>query len=114
MVALLMALLLPGCQDEQACENMCASARALYGECLSDWGVQWSAAGYEDGGDFEESCLTWAWEMKHLERDARRRGVAQRGDVDRQCAQRDARLSQQDAACDEITGIDWSRTPWDD
>jgi hypothetical protein len=109
-VALL--ILMMGCSRPDPCVQMCASAEDLYGGCLDDWDVGWTAAGYADGDDFVDTCETWSWEMRHLERDARRRGVAERGALDQTCTARDARFSADDATCDDFTDVDWSQTPW--
>jgi hypothetical protein len=100
------------CDREDPCEAMCATARHLYGSCLAEWDVDWTSAGYEDGDDFEASCLTWSWQMRRLEREARGRGEAEIGDVDQVCEARTACLSDSAATCDTFTNIDWDDTPW--
>jgi len=103
-----------GCGDPDPCTPMCAAATDLYGRCLDDWGVGWSAAGYDNAGDFRDACETWAWEMQHLEREARRRDPAVKGQVDATCRTRRDRFSDPDATCEDFTEIDWSRSPWSD
>ncbi len=96
-----------------ACTDMCGSAAALYGGCLEDWGVDWSAAGYEDEDQFLASCATWIWEMSLLEADALERGeIEQEGWLGPVCAERHAAFSAEDATCEAYTGVDWNDTPW--
>ncbi|MEC7947359.1 MAG: hypothetical protein VX265_07295 [Myxococcota bacterium] len=98
-----------------ACVAMCEAAAALYGDCLTDWGADWSAAGYADEEDFLGACETWGWEMSLLEADAVDRGTeAARGSVARTCRSRRAAFADPDASCDAYTGTDWNARPWDD
>lgn len=96
-----------------ACDQMCAAAAGLYGGCLSDWGVDWTAAGYRDEDDFLRSCETWGWEMNLLQADA----IAQEtwsdaGWLADTCATRRDALSAEDAACSAFTDIEWNNVPW--
>ncbi len=111
---MLLLLSIVACGEPAAdpCEPMCSSAAALYGGCLEGWGLDWTAAGYEDEEDFLGSCATWAWELRVLEEAAIERGeLAAGGHVDAVCEER-AELFQ-DGVCSDYTDIDWSQPPWD-
>ena len=116
--ALALALLLSGCGTPPAavpasCARMCTSAAALYGGCLSDWGADWSAAGFADEDGFVGSCETWGWEMSILEADAVERGaLGEAGWLAETCAAREAAFSAEDAACSAYTDIEWDNVPW--
>lgn len=105
----LLAIALVGCgrRADDPCEAMCAAAADLYGGCLDDWGVGWTAAGYADEYDFIDACETWAWQMRRLEDRAGHNGA-----TDAACARRTARFEAPDATCDDYTSIDWSSPPW--
>lgn len=108
-------LLLLACapQTPPACEAMCASAAALYGGCLADWGADWSAAGYDDEADFLDACATWGWELAVLEQDAVKRGALEAtGPAADLCALRDDAFSADDATCATYTETDWGALPW--
>jgi hypothetical protein len=96
------------------CAQMCAQAAAVQCGCLETWDGEWSDLGYTDQEDFYESCQTWAWEMRILERDAVQRGeIDEAGQVDAVCEERTAQLSTSGFSCKEWRGMDWSVTPWD-
>ncbi len=100
-------LLLACAADPDPCTPMCEGAAALYGGCLTDWGADWSAAGYTDEAGFLDACTTWAFQMRALEADAGRTG-----DVDAECTAREARFTAEDATCEDYTGLDWNSPPW--
>lgn len=103
-------LLLLGCAEPaDPCTAMCAGAAELYGGCLSEWGADWSAAGYADEPDFLDACATWAWELRELEADAGRTG-----EVDAECARREEAFTAEAATCDAYTSLDWNTPPWED
>jgi len=108
-----MLALLVACAVEAppACEGMCSAAADLYGGCLEDWGVDWTAAGYEDDDAFLHSCATWAWEMQVLEDDAVDRGEAQGGEIAGLCQDRRDALQAEDATCETYTAMEWE-APW--
>ena len=104
-------LLLPlvGCMDEEGpdpCADMCVAAEQLYGGCLTDWGLDWTAAGYEDGDDFLDACDTWAWELRLLEEAA-----GESGTVDDACVEREALFIE--GPCEAFTDTPWSDFPWE-
>jgi hypothetical protein len=109
-------LWLVGCQQAEspaACDQMCASAAALYGGCLEDWGVDWSAAGYDGEDGFSGSCETWGWEMSLLQEDAIARGVwEESGWLSSVCTERRDALSDEEATCAAYTDIEWNDIPW--
>ena len=109
------AILLAGCgeQDPDPCVEMCQAAADLYGGCLEGWGLDWTAAGYDDEADYLGSCETWGWEMRALEAQAIRDGDAEAGAVDGICVERTALLSAEDAECSAYTDIDWNTAPWE-
>ena len=107
---LLLAALLLACEPQPpaVCDEMCAAAAGLYGACLEDWGLDWSAAGYEDEDDYLESCRTWAWEMALLQQDALERGVEEaEGWLGTTCALRLRAFRSEDASCETYTSLDW-------
>ena len=90
------------------CAQMCGSAEALYGTCLSDWGLGWDAAGYADGQDFVASCETWVWELAVLEEEAVRQGDAgAAGRTQDFCQERFDQLSADEATCAAYTEQEW-------
>jgi len=89
------------------CAAMCDGAASLYGGCLGEWGADWPAAGYADEADFLDACATWAFQMRALEVDAGRTG-----DVDAECAAREATFAADDATCEDYTTLDWNSPPW--
>ena len=95
------------------CTEMCAAASALYGTCLSDQGLDWSAAGYDDEAAFLDSCETWAWEQGLVLDDALAAGATEDSDwlVDT-CAQRAVAFEDADATCETYTSVDWSEVGW--
>jgi len=90
---------------DDPCDDMCAAAATTYGTCLEDWGLDWSAAGYEDDADFREVCETWAWEMRILEKETDADGW-----TDATCAARAELLG----TCEDYIGIDWNAGPGDE
>jgi hypothetical protein len=110
----LLPLLLLGCADApDACDAMCDAGAALYGGCLEDWGVAWSAAGYADEEDWRAACDAWTWEMALLEQDAVARGRARGGELLALCAEREALWIDDGATCTDYTSVDWSEVPWE-
>lgn len=105
-----MALLaLLGCAEPDppaVCAQMCDAAEALYGACLTDWGADWSTAGYDDAEDFRTSCETWGWEMALLEQDADKDGW-----LEATCTTRRDAMAADDAPCSAYTDIDWGASP---
>ena len=91
-----------GCTTSDPCDPMCATVADAYGACLVDWGLDWTAAGYQDASDFEDACATWAWEQRQLARDAGR-PVAE---VDQACETRAAQVEEGD--CSTISSLDWN------
>jgi hypothetical protein len=97
-----------------SCDAMCDAAAALYGGCLADWGLDWTAAGYDDEAAFENSCQTWGWQMTILQDAALEDGLhSEPGWLASTCTEREAAMSAEDAPCSAFTGIDWSDVPWD-
>ena len=111
-----MLLLLLACSTPEpppACARMCDAAAALYGGCLTDWGADWSAAGYADEAEFLGSCETWGWEMTLLQADAIKQGTwSDPSWVADTCSARASALSAEDAACTAYTDIEWNNVPW--
>jgi len=109
---LLPILLALGCQsdDKDPCAAMCAAATRLYGACLADWGLDWTATGRDNGADFFHDCETWAWELRQIEADPRSDGAP--GDVDRACRQREAIFDAPDASCEDFDDGSWDNPPW--
>lgn len=106
-----------GCEPEPempaSCEAMCLSAAALYGGCLTDWGVDWTAAGFEDEDAFLGSCQTWGWQMSILQDAALEEGSHDDpGWLAATCEEREAAMSAEDAACSVYTDIEWNDAPW--
>lgn len=106
-----------GCEPEPempaTCETMCLSAAALYGGCLTDWGVDWAAAGFADEAAFLNSCETWGWQMSLLQDAALAEGTHEdAGWLAATCEEREAAMSAEDAACSVYTGIEWNDAPW--
>jgi len=108
--------LLIGCDEQEApasCERMCVSAAALYGGCLTDWGVDWSAAGFVDEDAFLNSCRTWGWQMSLLQEAALEDGTLDDpGWLAATCTEREVAMSAEDAACSVYTDIEWNNAPW--
>ncbi len=95
------------------CEQMCDAAAALYGACLSDLGLDWSAAGYANQAGFLDSCQTWAWEQALVHDDALASGATEdEAWLLDTCAQRTAAFEDADATCVTYTSIDWSEVGW--
>jgi hypothetical protein len=103
-------LLLSCARPPDPCDSMCAAAGELLSACVEDWELDWPAVGYDSEADFRDRCQTWAWEARLLERDARRRGEAERGAVDALCEQREdsLRAAIEEPTCEAWTDIDWS------
>jgi hypothetical protein len=102
----LLLILLACAAEPDPCPEMCRAGAALYGGCLEGWGLDWSAAGYEDEEDFLEVCETWSWEMRLLEEAA---GAA--GSVDATCEQRADLFN--GGECEDFTGVDWGAFTWE-
>lgn len=109
----LFALLLLACDGAaDPCPAMCQAAAPLVLTCLEAEGLDWGAAGYADEGAFLESCETWAWQARLLERDA-----GEEGAVDATC---EARAASFEAAltdpaapdCAAWTEVRWEEMPW--
>ncbi|MDP6933117.1 MAG: hypothetical protein QGG40_09380 [Myxococcota bacterium] len=79
------------------CSQMCETAADLYGSCLEEWSLDWSAAGFQDEQDYLQVCDTWAWEQRLLADDPSR--------VDQVCEERDSVF--QHGSCSEYTSTDW-------
>ena len=109
MVRVLPALaLLAACSPAvDPCAPMCDAVVDAQGACLADWGVGWDAVGYTDAEERRNACDTWAWELRHLERDADERGA-----TDLVCEERTEALEAD--GCAAYTAIDWNALPWDD
>ncbi|MCO4748018.1 MAG: hypothetical protein KC912_24710 [Proteobacteria bacterium] len=84
-----------------SCDAMCVEAADLYGGCLDDWGLDWTAAGYDDERAFLGSCETWAWEADLVTRD-------QPDWLETTCDARSASFASPDATCDDYTSVDWN------
>ena len=112
---MLLALLI-SCQTTTApasCDRMCDAAVALYGGCLTDWGVDWTAAGFEDEDAFRNSCATWGWQMSLLQAQAIEEGThSDPGWLSATCTEREEAMSAEDAACSVYTDIEWNNAPW--
>lgn len=114
---MLLFLIVLGCQTSTVppvCEQMCAAAASLYGGCLEDWGVDWTAAGYDDEDAFLDACATWSWEMSLLSAYAADEELpgASEDWLGETCATRQDALSADDAACSAYTDIEWNDVPW--
>ena len=83
-------------------------ATSAYASCLVEWGVDWEASGHEDADDFQDSCETWAVEMRILAP-----GAEERDQVDATCATRANTLDVEDGACAAWSEIDWEAPPWE-
>lgn len=109
----LLALLLLSCAAEaDPCPAMCEAAAPLVQACLEAEGLDWGAAGYADEAAFLESCETWAWQARLLERDA-----GQEGAVDATCQARaedfTAAMADPEAPdCAAWTAVTWEEMPW--
>lgn len=101
ILSVLLPIVLVGCKTvpevSGTCSDMCEDATRLYGGCLESWGLDWTAAGHEDGASHQESCEVWSWEQSLIF------GASK---VDALCDQRGALLH--DGACTDYTDIDWS------
>ena len=93
---------------------MCEHAESLYGACLTEWGLDWSAAGYTGAADFAAACETWSWEARLLERDAIRADRAEAGALAAACEVRGALYGDSETTCDDWVAEPWSALPWDD
>jgi len=67
VLSVLLPIVWVGCKTvpevSGTCRDMCEDATRLYGECLESLGLNWTAAGHEDGGSHQESCEVWSWEQ---------------------------------------------------
>ncbi len=92
---------------------MCSAATRVYGGCLTHWGAEWADAGFVDEKDYFHSCETWAWEMRMLEKDAKRKGhIDSTGHVDDACLDSEDALLSDDMRCADWSAIDWGVVPW--
>ena len=102
--AVIACLGITGCADapsaSEPCRQMCAAATTLYGDCLDEWGLDWSSAGFGDASGHQESCEVWAWQT------AEAHGT---DTIDAICDERRALLH--NGACDDYASIDWNNTP---
>jgi hypothetical protein len=106
-------LILMGCSTADPCAKMCSSATRVYGACLETWDASWTAAGYADARDYFHACETWAWELRLLEREAKRDGeIDALGQVEAVCELREAALMEPNSQCDTWSDIDWETLPW--
>lgn len=109
-------LALAGCDEPEApasCARMCAAASTLYGGCLTDWGVDWDAAGFDDEDAFLNSCSTWGWQMSLLQDAALEDGTLDDpGWLEATCTEREVAMSAEDASCSAYTDIEWNNAPW--
>ncbi len=96
-----MILLLLACARPLPCASFCQRAEALLLDCAEEQGLDIEAMGFSTVEDFRESCATWAWEARRLEREA---GAAQA-----RCEAWEAELVDIDEgqACATWAGIDW-------
>ena len=93
-----------GCADvpttSTPCTRMCTAATELYGDCLSDWGLDWSSAGFADAAGHQESCEVWAWQTTEVHGSET---------IDAICDERRALFH--NGACSDYASIDWDNTP---
>ena len=111
----MLLVLLLGCSSDvpQVCDTMCQAATDLYGGCLADWGVDWTAIGHADEQAFLASCETWGFEMALLQADAIQRDELSDNDaLEDACTQREAAMTADDATCSTYSDIDWNNVPW--
>ena len=92
---------LTGCNEvpevSWICADMCAHATDLYGTCLDDWGLDWTAAGHEDADAHLESCEVWSWEQSLLHSKKTVNGI---------CRERASLFHQ--GECSDYSDIDWN------
>ena len=88
----------------ESCVTACARATAFHASCLAEAGSSFADYGYDDSADYEDACLTWAWEEKQLE-DA---GVLDQS-VEDLCKGLAEAYPQ--AACPEEMSVDWRSPP---
>lgn len=113
MIVLLFQILSCAPPEADPCAAMCSSATQVYGACLSDWGADWSDAGYSDERDYFHACETWAWEFRILEKQAKRDGeVSALGNVDATCESNEQALETSVNPCDTWSAIEWENVPW--
>ncbi len=106
-------MFLLNCSQPDPCADMCSASAQVYGACLESWGASWEAAGYSDARDYFHSCETWAWELRLLEKQAKRDGeVPQTGRVDKVCRTRAEELRNSETQCETWESIDWESLPW--
>jgi hypothetical protein len=93
--------LLAGCGEvpevSWICADMCDHATDLYGTCLDDWGLDWTAAGHEDADAHLESCEVWSWEQSLLHGTKKVNAV---------CTERASIFHHGD--CSDYSDIDWN------
>ena len=105
--------ILLACNQPDPCAEMCSASTQVYGACLEEWGADWQAAGHEDARDYFHTCETWAWELRLLERDAKRSGdIDELGHVDQVCQSHDASLRTAEDPCQTWSNFDWNDLPW--
>ena len=80
---------------------MCEAAEALTADCLEGWSLEWSAAGYANAQDFQNSCSTWIWEQEQLIKAAEKRGE-NTANLAQTCSDRAEVLSADTAECTEM------------
>lgn len=101
----MLILLLACAAAPDPCDAMCDAAMQRAGVCLSEQGLSWVNAGYDDEAAWLDACATWAWEMRVLEADA-----GEAGAVDDTCETRADLFSEGD--CDDWSAVDWNEVPW--
>lgn len=73
--------------------------------CLADAGLDWQAAGYDNGLDYQDSCDAWAWQLRELE------GAAEApGKTDATCSARADLI--EDTDCDAFFELSWTTPDW--
>jgi len=101
------------CEAGDPCAAMCSASTRVYGACLEQWEASWEAAGHADARAYFHSCETWAWEMRLLERHAKKEGQSQHtGAVDSVCQQHEADLLESSDPCATWVDFDWENQPW--
>lgn len=102
------------CSDgvPESCHSMCEAASLLQATCLAADGLDWSQSRWQSQADFDEACLTWAWEAQKLEGAAARQGEAERGSIIDACEQRGAEYAGSQAQCEPLDGPGWA-LPWE-
>ena len=94
------------------CEDMCLAGTLLYGACLEDWGLDWTAAGYADAQAHRDSCEVWAWEQAQFEAHARSQGIqSAEGWLADSCASGLDEFESPEATCSAYSEFPWTETP---